>query len=140
LSINITRYVQRYHMAKYTSRGNAIKMTRQIFDKATSHLYNGYRVSFLGVKRPGRDVDHLPHPAPTLKKKYSYTSTSPLGFHGLFKGEFTLPYPSTCVCRRVTWLFAKTSVLERRRLKWRLTRMPQESMGPFAFKLIRDLC
>ena len=31
-------------------------------------LYNGYRVSFSGVKRPGCGVDHTPHLAPRLKK------------------------------------------------------------------------
>jgi len=40
--------------------------------------------SFLGVKRPGRGVDHPPHPAPRLKKEYSYTSTPPLSLRGLF--------------------------------------------------------
>jgi hypothetical protein len=34
-----------------------------------SLLYNGYRLSFPGLKRPGRGVDHPPHPAPRLKKK-----------------------------------------------------------------------
>jgi hypothetical protein len=34
----------------------------------TSLLYNGYRVTFQGIKRPGRDVDHPPHPAPRLRK------------------------------------------------------------------------
>jgi hypothetical protein len=37
-----------------------------------------------GVKRPGRGVDHPPHPAPRLKKEKSYTSTPPLGLRGLF--------------------------------------------------------
>jgi hypothetical protein len=32
-------------------------------------LYNGYRVSFPGVKRPGRGVDHPPHLPPMLKKE-----------------------------------------------------------------------
>ena len=31
-------------------------------------LYNGYRVSFPGVKRPGRGDNHPPHLAPRLKK------------------------------------------------------------------------
>ena len=30
---------------------------------------NGYRLSFAGVKRPGRGFDHLPHLAPRLKKE-----------------------------------------------------------------------
>jgi hypothetical protein len=109
-SINIIRCIQRFHMAKYTSRGTAITMTRQIFDKATSNLYNGYRVYFPGVKRPERDVDHLPHSVPNLKEEYSYTSASPLGLHGLFKGEYTLPYPSTCVCRRFIHLALRKNV------------------------------
>jgi hypothetical protein len=33
-----------------------------------SLLYNGYRVSFPGVKRPGRGVDQPPHLVPGLKK------------------------------------------------------------------------
>ena len=32
-------------------------------------LYNAYRVSFQGVKRPGRGVDHPPQPAARLKKE-----------------------------------------------------------------------
>ena len=40
--------------------------------------------SFLGVKRPGRGIDHPPHLAPRLKKESSYTSTPPLGLYGLF--------------------------------------------------------
>jgi hypothetical protein len=34
-----------------------------------SLLYNGYRVSFPGVKRLGRGVDHPPYLAPRLKKE-----------------------------------------------------------------------
>ena len=49
-----------------------------------SLLYNGYGVSFPGVKRPGRGVDHPPHLASRLRKEYSYTSTPPLGLRGLF--------------------------------------------------------
>ena len=46
-------------------------------------LYNGYWVSFSGVKRPGRGVDHPPHIALRLKKEYSYTPTPPLSLRGL---------------------------------------------------------
>jgi len=34
----------------------------------TNLLYNGYRVSFPGVKRPGRGVDLPPHLVLKLKK------------------------------------------------------------------------
>ena len=47
-------------------------------------LYNGQRVSFPGVKRPGCDADHPSHLAPRLKKEQSYTSASPMGLHYLF--------------------------------------------------------
>jgi hypothetical protein len=47
-------------------------------------LYNGYQVSFPGVKRPGRGVNHPPHLAPRLIKEYIYTSTPLLGLRGLF--------------------------------------------------------
>jgi len=52
-------------------------------------------VSFLGVKLPGLGDDHPPHLAPRLKKELSYTSTPPLGLHGLLYGDlylyFTFP-------------------------------------------------
>jgi hypothetical protein len=34
-----------------------------------SLLYNGYQMSFPGVKRPERGVDHPPHLAQRLKKE-----------------------------------------------------------------------
>jgi len=45
-----------------------------------SLLYNGYRVTFPGVERPGRGVDHPTHLGPRSKKEQSYTSTPPLAF------------------------------------------------------------
>jgi len=40
---------------------------------------------FLGVKRPGRGVNHRPpHLAPRLRNEQSYTSTPPVGLRGLF--------------------------------------------------------
>jgi len=44
--------------------------------------------SFLGVKRPGRGVDHPL--APRLKKEYSYSSTPSLGLRGLLYGKLYL--------------------------------------------------
>ena len=44
---------------------------------------------FLGVQGPGRGIDHPPYLSPMLKKKWTYTSTFPLGLHGLFQGELT---------------------------------------------------
>jgi len=41
-------------------------------------------VSFPGVKRPGRSVDHPPHLTPRLRKEYSCTSSPLLGLRGLF--------------------------------------------------------
>ena len=55
-----------------------------------SLLYNGFRVPFKEIKRPGRGVNHPPHLSPRLKKEWSYTSTLHLGLHGLFQGEICL--------------------------------------------------
>ena len=55
-----------------------------------SLLYNGNQVSLPGVKRSGRGVNHPPHLAPRLKKKYSYLPPPPVGLHGLFQGKFYL--------------------------------------------------
>jgi len=45
-------------------------------------LYNGYRVSFLGIKQLGRGINHLPPPSTKVKKEWSYTSTPRLRLHG----------------------------------------------------------
>jgi len=42
-----------------------------------------------GAKRPARGVDKT-HPAPRLKKEYSYTSTIPPSLHGLLQGDLYL--------------------------------------------------
>jgi hypothetical protein len=39
---------------------------------------------FLGLSDRGVELTTHPHLAPRLKKEYSYTSTPPLGLHGLF--------------------------------------------------------
>ena len=36
---------------------------------SASLLHNPYRISFTGVKRPRRGVDHPPHPAPRLEEE-----------------------------------------------------------------------
>ena len=45
-----------------------------------SLLYNGYRVSFLGVKRPGRGVDYPPPSSAEVKERvelYLYFPSGP---------------------------------------------------------------
>jgi hypothetical protein len=46
--------------------------------------------SFLGVKQPGRGVDHPPHLAPRLKKELRYTVIFPLGLRGCSKANLPL--------------------------------------------------
>jgi len=43
--------------------------------------------SFPEVQRPGRGVDHPPPSSTEIKTDYSYTSTPPLAFRGLFYRE-----------------------------------------------------
>jgi hypothetical protein len=45
-------------------------------------LYGGYWVSFPGVKRSERGVDHPLHLEPRLKKECCYTFNPPLGLRG----------------------------------------------------------
>jgi hypothetical protein len=37
----------------------------------------------LGVKRPGREADHSPPSSAEVKNAWSYTSTPPIGLHGV---------------------------------------------------------
>ena len=56
-----------------------------------SLLYNGYRVSFTGVKRLGCGVNHPPHLAPRSTKEWSYNSTPLRDFIAVtFYGKDTL--------------------------------------------------
>jgi hypothetical protein len=62
--------------------------------------------SLPGVKGPGRGVDHPPQSSAEVKE-YSYTSTPPLGFHGLLQGEIYLYFIlSNRDLRRVVFLAA----------------------------------
>ena len=70
-----------------TSKEDKIQMWARIYALVNTLLNNGCRVFFSGVKRPERGVHHPPRLAPRLNKEYSYTSTPPLGLHGLFKGD-----------------------------------------------------
>jgi hypothetical protein len=49
---------------------------------------------FLGVKQPGREVDHLPPSSVEVKNACNYTSTPPIRLHGLVlsqaQGQFYL--------------------------------------------------
>ena len=55
--------------------------------RPSSLLHSGYRVSFLGVKRPGRGVGHPPTSSVEVKERvvlYLYTPSPPLGRKCLF--------------------------------------------------------
>ena len=67
-------------------RNQACAMTDQPWGPP-SLLYDGCRLIFTGVKRPGRGIDHPPHLAPKLMKEYSYTSTPRSVLHAKFTYE-----------------------------------------------------
>jgi hypothetical protein len=48
-----------------------------------SLLFNGYRGSLSGVKRPGREVNDSPPCSAEIKNEWSYTSIPPTCLHGL---------------------------------------------------------
>jgi hypothetical protein len=54
-----------------------------------SHLLNGYRRSFPGVKRPRRNVHHSPPTSAEVKNAWSCTSTPPVYLHGVDRENFT---------------------------------------------------
>ena len=53
-------------------------------------LYNGYRVTFPGVKQPELGVDHPPESSSEVRERVELYLYSPLGLHGLFLGEIYL--------------------------------------------------
>ena len=52
-----------------------------------SLLSSGYCVSFLGIKRPGRGVEHLSTSSDDVNKGVHVCSTAILGLHDPFEGE-----------------------------------------------------
>jgi hypothetical protein len=46
-----------------------------------SLLLHVYRLTFPGIKRPGREVDHSPQPSAEVKNEWSYTSNPSICFH-----------------------------------------------------------
>ena len=52
-------------------------------------VFDGYKVYFPGVKRPGRETDHLPTSSSEVKNEWSYTSTPPICLHGVDRHNCT---------------------------------------------------
>jgi hypothetical protein len=55
-----------------------------------SPQFNGYRVSFLGVKRQRCEVDHSPPSSAEVRNEWSYTSTPPYIFMACIGTTFLL--------------------------------------------------
>jgi hypothetical protein len=75
----VTRYGLGRSGVRITVGGEIFRTRPDRLWSPSNLLYNGYRVSFPGVKRPGCSVDHPPNLAPRLMKEYSNTSTPPSG-------------------------------------------------------------
>ena len=66
-----------------------------------SRLYNGYQVSFPGVKRPGRGVYHAPQSSTEVKERvelYAFPPFGPSGPDGC--RILSLPFYTTVLCNR----------------------------------------
>jgi hypothetical protein len=61
-----------------------------------SLLYNGYRVCFPGVKRPGRGVDHPPSSSASVKERVELFLYSPSGPSWPFLGRALLYHHQAC--------------------------------------------
>ena len=75
-----------------------------------SLLYNGYRISFPGVKRPGRDVNHTTTSNAEVKERVEIYFYSPSGLLWPVRGRnFRLMWMSVCEVgpapKPCDWLF-----------------------------------
>ena len=54
--------------------------------------FDGYRGSFVGVKRPGFEGSHSPQSSDEIKNEWIYTSTPSVCFHGVESENFYFYY------------------------------------------------
>ena len=55
-------------------------------------LFNRYQGLFPGVRRPERDADHSPPSNAEVKNEWGYSSTPPICFHGVDRGNLLYFY------------------------------------------------
>jgi hypothetical protein len=55
---------------------------------STGLLFNGKRGCLQGVNRAEREVNHSPSSIAEIKNEWSYTSTAPICFHDVDRGNF----------------------------------------------------
>jgi hypothetical protein len=83
--------ISKYKMDQREITGQKEKSRwRRDFPQPSTLLYNGYRVPFPEVKRPGRGVDH-PNPSKLELYEREELYLYSLGLHGLLQGEL-LPF------------------------------------------------
>jgi hypothetical protein len=70
------------------SRGKRFFFSPRCPDRPPSLLFNGYWGSLPGVKRPRREVYHLPLSSAKVKNEWSSTGT-PIWLHGMGRDNFT---------------------------------------------------
>jgi hypothetical protein len=58
-------------------------------------LFDGYRGSFSGVRRPRREMGHSSPSSAEDKNESSYNSTPPTSLHGAVRDDFTCAFYST---------------------------------------------
>jgi hypothetical protein len=63
------KYREQENTKKKSGEGDIFRTRRDQPWGPPSLLYNGYRVSFPGVKRPGRGVNHNPPPRAEFKER-----------------------------------------------------------------------
>jgi len=70
-----------------TRYGLEVRVSNPVGARFSAPIQTGpgaYPASYTTGTGPRQGVDYPPHLAPRLKKEQSYTSTPPLGQHGLF--------------------------------------------------------
>jgi hypothetical protein len=68
---------------------SSAELTDQLWEPSCL-VFDGYKVYFPGVKRPGRETDHSPTSSAEVKNEFNYTSAPPLSLHGVDRHNCTL--------------------------------------------------
>ena len=87
-------FENRAGIAHYTVQGSNPNRAKILFSTGSEVDPAFYSlvivIFFSGLRRPGRDIDYSPPSSAEVKSSWSYTSTSPVYFHGVDRQ--TIPF------------------------------------------------
>ena len=90
----VTSLHPRWSSVRIPTRARGFLFSKSVSGGPYSVLFNGYWKSFLGIKRPGREVYHLPPSSAEVKNGWRDGSVFPKCLHGVDCGS--LPFYHHC--------------------------------------------